>query len=240
MKPNGMNESRLAKDAFHESVHLLMRLHELTRSGQEESEAADHIRENMESPWEAMSDEERMRIRGLSADLYSIGENRAASAQSDLDLEQSVEAACREKRWSELLQHVRLNSSRIPSEYVALSRGIAWFNLGQPQVAIEFLREASRLAPHDPQIEAWILFTLFRTQHVAEAVSQAEGLARNSSSPYLLLLSARLLFMAAPFLSRASAAYLELAEQAAERGLELSTENDLNLREARSAVLFLM
>ena len=235
-----MNDTRHAREAFHESAQLLMRLHELTKSGQQESKEADQIRDKMESPWAAMSDEERKRIRGLSADLYSIGENHAARGQAELELEQSIEAACREKRWGDLLEQVRHNAQRIPPAYVALFRGISWFNFGQPQVAIEFLREAKKLAPHDSQIEAWILFTLFRTEHIGEAVAQAETLAQSSSSPFLLLLSARLLFMAAPFLSRATPEYLKLAEQAAERGLSLSTDSDLQLREARSAVFFLM
>jgi hypothetical protein len=50
-------------------------LHLLFAEGKEESAESDAIRDQMESPWYAMTLCEQKRIRGLSADLYALAEN---------------------------------------------------------------------------------------------------------------------------------------------------------------------
>src|SRR5450631_2468452 len=57
-----------------ESSRLLRELHALFVQGKDESEEADAIREQMEEPWYAMTPQEQERMRGLSADLYTVAE----------------------------------------------------------------------------------------------------------------------------------------------------------------------
>ena len=67
-----MNEERSSSVAYQESIRLLLLLQQLTLLGQEESQEADRIRDSMEQPWNSMSDEERRRVRELSAELMFV------------------------------------------------------------------------------------------------------------------------------------------------------------------------
>ncbi len=55
-------------------VRGIRELHRLTLEGMDESPEADAVRDAMDTPWEALSESERMRVNGLSADLYSISD----------------------------------------------------------------------------------------------------------------------------------------------------------------------
>ena len=58
-------------DAFSRSVELLHELHALSVKGQDESQAADDIREAMEPLWYQLPDTDRKRLEMLSAELYT-------------------------------------------------------------------------------------------------------------------------------------------------------------------------
>jgi hypothetical protein len=58
-------------DAFIRSVELLHSLHRLMADGQDDSQAADDIREAMETPWLRLSAAERAKVEALSVDLYA-------------------------------------------------------------------------------------------------------------------------------------------------------------------------
>ncbi len=55
--------------AVSEYESLLRRLHALDRSGKNESDEADLLREQMEAPWVRMTPAERQMMNALSADL---------------------------------------------------------------------------------------------------------------------------------------------------------------------------
>src|SRR5262249_43327769 len=61
-------------------ARLLMRVHDLIAEEQGDSEEADSIRDRMEAPWQAMSREERKRMEGLSADLYTLAKGGVKGA----------------------------------------------------------------------------------------------------------------------------------------------------------------
>ena len=54
------------------TVRGLRELHELTATGRLDSPEADAVRDATDAPWEALTEEEKRRISGLSEDLYSI------------------------------------------------------------------------------------------------------------------------------------------------------------------------
>ena len=60
------------RPAYVESIRGLLRLHEMTESGKDDSPEADAIRDTLERPWLELSEIEKHRITGLSEDLYSI------------------------------------------------------------------------------------------------------------------------------------------------------------------------
>jgi hypothetical protein len=60
--------------SFRASVLLLVQLHHEMATGDPDGEKADVIRDAMDLHWYQMSERERQLLRGLSADLYTIGE----------------------------------------------------------------------------------------------------------------------------------------------------------------------
>src|SRR5450631_4137410 len=57
-----------------ESAQLLRQLHALFVQGIDEGVEAESIRDRMESPWYAMTPQEKERVGGLSEDLYALAE----------------------------------------------------------------------------------------------------------------------------------------------------------------------
>ena len=53
-------------------VRGIRELHKLIAAGQEDSPAADAVRDATDRPWEALTEIERKRVENLSEDLYSI------------------------------------------------------------------------------------------------------------------------------------------------------------------------
>jgi hypothetical protein len=68
--------SQCFTDSFDRSVGQLLELHRVTIAGGEESVEADAIRESMDVDWWDLSPKERDLVRGLSADLFTIGVDR--------------------------------------------------------------------------------------------------------------------------------------------------------------------
>src|SRR5580704_7071391 len=78
-------------------VRGIRALHRLTISGQDETPEADTVRDAMDVPWEALSEIERKRARGLSGDLYSIsdpppGHDQQMNAQAQETWNSALEA----------------------------------------------------------------------------------------------------------------------------------------------------
>ena len=70
-----------------ECTRRLRRLHDLIRSGDGDSEAADQLRDEMDGLWNRMTPEERKLSRDLSADLHSLGKPMPDRDQLGLDAE---------------------------------------------------------------------------------------------------------------------------------------------------------
>ncbi len=60
--------------SYQATLSGLLRLHQFSLAHQEESEAADIVREAMCDPWEGLSQAEKDRFTGLSQDLYEISD----------------------------------------------------------------------------------------------------------------------------------------------------------------------
>src|SRR5438132_3160652 len=93
---------------FVQYEELLRRLHGLMAAGQGDAEAAGSVRDDMDISWRHLSEEERARLRGLSADLYMIEDDEvlepgAPGEQSPERLKADLEEAWRGRH---LLQHL--------------------------------------------------------------------------------------------------------------------------------------
>jgi len=175
-------------NAFHTSVDLLLRLHELMKTGKGDTEDADELRDRSVRPWYEMSEEEQELVRGLSADLYSIG---VESQGSPLEIESTYyQRLLKDEHWSEALDFLRANETQIPTHAVAHQRGYCWSQLGFPQAAFPFFGEAARLAPDEPFILSCYLQSSLEVNRVKDALSIARKIIEKSKGTTTELLIA--------------------------------------------------
>lgn len=224
-------------DPFSQSVGLLRELHLLTIEGRDESEGADQIREAMEAPWRQLSSEERTRLEGLSADLYSIGETITSPAipsdRGAVEFEQAVLS----RDWDKALELLRRQRVLQPANVAAL-RGVVWTELGHAEIAALFFAEAYRLGPLNTDFKANYLRSLVHSGRTGEARRQALDGIDNTTNPYEVLLSAEILFDCAQIDGNATDGEAPESEfrriiDLIERGLTLLGEQSLDQRWAK-------
>ena len=131
---------------------LLRRLHGLMAAGQGDAEEAEAARDEMDVSWRHLSEEERARLRGLSADLYMIEDDEvfepgAPGEQSPERLKADLEEAWRGGRWEDLLALLRKGDFFGAPDRVARLRARAYQELGHDEVARLFMEYAASLRP---------------------------------------------------------------------------------------------
>jgi tetratricopeptide (TPR) repeat protein len=166
-------------------------------AGHGDSDEADAVREQMEAPWQAMTDDERTRLRGLSADLYSVGRERPEPDHADAELAARLKALAASNAWDDLLACLRQAEEQLSPRDVAYARGLCWAHLGQPDVAIEFLREAARFRPLSVLEEVLLLTCYIHARRANEALARADEIAAGGVHPLLLLKAAEVLSVSA-------------------------------------------
>jgi tetratricopeptide (TPR) repeat protein len=139
------HESRYAID---ESIRLLIKLHLLMADGQSESPAADELRDRMESPWYAMSELEQERVRGLSADLYTLTNDSPFKHPLEgngcrKELIDIIGQRIRNRSFDEVLELLRSRAEDISLQRATMVRGICYECLGHADVAELFIRFAA-------------------------------------------------------------------------------------------------
>jgi hypothetical protein len=174
------------RDSFRQYVELIGELHQLMAAGRGETPEAEAVRDRMDAPWRYLDEAMIARVRGLSADLYSVeGEPRRmtpspSTEQSRLVARQLV-AARESHNHDEVLRLLRDVSAYFASELVAYLRGSIWLDLGFPAIAVLFFEYAWRVAPESKNY-GWIwLNTLVEAGRLDEAVAVAELQGRSSS-----------------------------------------------------------
>lgn len=130
---------------------LLLRLHDLIDKGQGDDPEADAVRDQMDGPWRALTEAQQERVGGLSEDLYALAENnpRAAKLSSEerRTWGQDFKSAFDSGEWDQALVLLRRPPDDVPADHVAFFQADCWEHLGCPEVALRFMRSATRLDP---------------------------------------------------------------------------------------------
>jgi hypothetical protein len=143
-------------------IRSVLRMYALMDAGLFDSDAADALREQMVEPWYALSKEERKRMDGLVMDLNELREGRKSAGLKELTEAQRQEGQLREREvfklmeageFDEALEYLRKWQGVIAPQVAWQLRGSCWNSMGVPEVAVEFDREAARLAPGSEQIK---------------------------------------------------------------------------------------
>ena len=147
-------------------VRGLRELHELTATGRLDSPEADSVRDATDSPWEALTDEEKRRISGLSEDLYSITDpprkgSKEMNPQAQARLMDTYQARQRGE-WDRVLELLRRWGAYLDPSMLSYLRGATWLEAGDPATAAIFYKHASDLQPDNPNYFCMYLIALNR------------------------------------------------------------------------------
>ena len=141
-----------------------------------EEESAD---EWYHDHWEEMTEQQRLRLWGLSADLNSLDDNERfvdsdwpPATEEQLRGEQAVAFASGD--WDKLLDSLRRPPRFRPRGDIDYARGRAWMELGHPDVAVLFFDNASRLSPNNLAYPSLALECLKLIPDWPKALARAE------------------------------------------------------------------
>lgn len=139
-----MEENQLkyaANPTYQKYESLLKQLHDLNKAGKYDSDEADKVRDQMEFHWFALSPEEHSRLRGLSADLYSLSDEEASTIltiEEEGELNQQIRQAMASSKWEEALSLLRKGPQIYPHWRLAGWRARCWYELGHLNPACWF------------------------------------------------------------------------------------------------------
>jgi hypothetical protein len=127
-------------------------VHVLIAHGKGDSVEADEIRDEMDEPWYAMTDVEQVRMRGLSADLYALGDPSLRPPLTDV---QQIQAWREEARrfvtdfhsgnLDAALSFLRKPApASLPAHWIPFLQALCWEKLGDPETAAIFRQAAEK------------------------------------------------------------------------------------------------
>jgi len=103
--------------------------------------------------YEMLTEEQRLEVWGLSADLYSLlDKEQTANCETEGtrdEIAKRLQNAHGSSDWLELLRLLRLQSGMMERSVVDYMRFRCWSQLGYPEVALAFIKNAIRLDPED-------------------------------------------------------------------------------------------
>lgn len=128
-------------DAMHEYSSKLVNLHRMIRDGKGESDEAEELRDEMDSPWYGMTTVELAMVRGLSEDLHALVDHQCNNSANKSAILQKIQSLVSRAEWESLLDYIRQVSPQLTQYELCYLRGTAWLEIGFPVVAVEFYRK---------------------------------------------------------------------------------------------------
>lgn len=141
-----------SSESLRQYLDLMRALHLLMSTGQGDSAEADAIRDRMDEPWGHLDEVQVKRVRGLSADLYSLeadpAQPRELAALTAEDRQKLRDLSAAEERGDHdaVLQLLREVEPALEPSLVANLRGSTWHELGFPEIASLFLKWAAAVS----------------------------------------------------------------------------------------------
>jgi len=124
-----------SRNSFRQYVDLLCELHKLTVACRSDTPDADAIRDQMDEPWNHLDERETERVRGLSADLYSLEKHADLPdpLPHGLNAEEAVLRVRSERNAGSpdgVLVALRDAAPFLAPEQLAYLRGQVWLEIG--------------------------------------------------------------------------------------------------------------
>ena len=141
------------REPVHVYAALLLNRHDLIAHGKGDTEEADALRDRMDEPWYALSEESRQRVGGLSEDLYALAERgpkqvemTAAEREHWSAEAKAAQDAYQKGDFDTVLRFLRQPSPRgLPPELVLRFRAKCWEGLGHSEIAARFVQAAGSI-----------------------------------------------------------------------------------------------
>lgn len=152
-----MTETTQDKLSYHKVLDGLLRMHELSVAGEQETDEIKQLRDAIDEPYSDLSAEERETIEGLSTDLFDV-ENILSEPKLDHvpPGDHALAAAMQAQnsgKYDEALKLLRESKSQ-PASRIAFFRGRNWIGKGEPKVALLFFNHAAKLEPENDEYKA--------------------------------------------------------------------------------------
>ena len=168
---------------YREYIRFIMRMFELARRGQLESDDANLRREEIEGVWDTLSRDEKKRLRGLSMDLkYLLKSGRSGvgplTGKEPAEIHELVKNETDPDR---RLERLREFQDKMPASMVSFIRGRIWNEWEIPDVAAEFFLDARRFNDEDPFLQGTYLQAL-RYADLPEAKKMANAIQAEDQS----------------------------------------------------------
>lgn len=207
-------------------VELLLELHSLMRAGKSDGDEADAVRDAMDEPWRHLSPEQIKRMRGLSADLHSMGKDRLSPPDGPTeDQTEEFKTAIARENWDQALVLVRNCEATLAPAQAALARGSCWVHLELHAAAILFFEESLPIEEENPDCKASLLMVMMRAGQFDRAEPLAKEIIRRDSNALLLLLASEVFFLRVTEVSPAESVEItRCAVETAQKGLRLAEQ----------------
>lgn len=161
---------------YREYQRLLVELHALIAAGQNRSPEARKLRDRMELAEANLSEDEIIRLNGLSADLSmthdrEIPDPDVVARVPPQEAPWLIESAFKSGKWEDFLELLRSDASRFLSvDQIAYVRSRAYEALGELAPAVAFMDEAAKRASHNANYRVLALRLLWESKRHQEAI----------------------------------------------------------------------
>jgi hypothetical protein len=129
-------------------AHQLLRLDQMMAEGQDDSEQADALRDQMDVSWYQMSPDELEIARQLSADLYTLHDDSLVRHPREFgiyspELAADLASAVKSGDYLRALRSMQDKATEISVDRAALFRAIFYRALGLPEIALVFFNQVA-------------------------------------------------------------------------------------------------
>jgi hypothetical protein len=152
--------------SYVQSVKGLLRLHELTLNGEDDSPEAEAVRDSLDRPWTELSEVEQKRITGLSEDLYSISKPSGGPIPTNPQAKQKLSEAIEARQsgeWDKALELLRCWGKYLEPALSSSIRASIWQEAGDEETASLFYQHAAQIDPSDERFTSPYLSTFVKT-----------------------------------------------------------------------------
>jgi tetratricopeptide (TPR) repeat protein len=168
--------------AYQQFAELLRKLHRVMSEGGGDSPEADAIRDEMDGPWYALSEEEQRRARGLSADLYTLEPESPIVHPKESgifvsDLAEKIRAARDVRNFDRVLELLRDNPEKISADRAGMLRALCYEQLGDVESSVLFLQGAVEVSKDD-SYAVFLLLKLLEQKRLDLALDWASRLTQ--------------------------------------------------------------